>query len=972
MGVTVGFLGVHSLDSYDVWTHLATGRLIVEERRIPDHEPYSYTQNRLMTLEEAAPHYTVRRTVLTPQPRIAVAAGVRFDDECKARLARARIPLEQVELKIEPPFKRLVRDAVDGAGRVVLAEGTPLKQRQIDELRSAGVNEVEVTVPWVNHEWLFQVPAYLSYKLAGLSGPILFKSAVVALAFLFLFLTVHRPETRVAGITAVFLAAIVSSKRFFMRPEVTSILFTAVWLYLLERLRRRPESWSICVTTPLLMIVWVNSHGYFILGPAIMLVYLVGEGLQSVVPMPRSLRGGPASGGGLMCWKEDLITGRGWRRLALATVLTAAATFVNPYGLEGARYPIDVLRQVADPTSVIRTVIGEMQPPLVFSFTHAISFMWILMAVSGASWVLNIRRLKLSRLILYVLSIMFLMKAFRNTPFFGVPAGVFLGLNVNEASPDTVRFLRDRIGGEVLLVMKWAGRMGLAVLLVFFILSMATDRFYIDDVATERFGFGYSTGKFSMGAAEFVRDNPVNGNLFNPFGMGGLCMWKLYPEKRPGPDGTPRDYYGGRRLFIDGRAEMYGGPFVRLYTEALTNRDVWRALSEKYNFQIVLLNTSAGDTHALIRMLYEDRSWVLCYGDGVGYVFVRDTAENRPIIDRARRAMESPRFVDFTDSYAPLASSLPFIPSRQEFVVSQDRIWSLARILSADPRLGDDARKVSASPSQVEFDRRLFRNGYDALRDRVPLLPERVILPGEMSGRWAFAAMTAHGQLADAILMGMIKLSPDVAEPYVSRGNTFLGRGVEMLKRGMEKEAKAELDMAIEYLRQAESLDPDYPGLLLYLLRTAEAMKDAKRADRYLRRAMRDLYPSPNVVAVVAQACIGRGRFGDALKLFNRALRAVPERESSGLEERIAYCYYGLRDLRNALVHALRSVDLDERHQGYWFTLGVIYRAQNRISDAKECFEKALELKSDFTEARDQLRQLEAGPVPRPPLPTIR
>ena len=78
VGLTVVFLTLCQLNSYDVWTHLATGRLMWEERRIPDHEPYSYTQNREMSLEEAAPQFALRRTVFTPAGRLVVAAGGAF------------------------------------------------------------------------------------------------------------------------------------------------------------------------------------------------------------------------------------------------------------------------------------------------------------------------------------------------------------------------------------------------------------------------------------------------------------------------------------------------------------------------------------------------------------------------------------------------------------------------------------------------------------------------------------------------------------------------------------------------------------------------------------------------------------------------------------------------------------------------------------------------------------------------------
>jgi len=963
VGLTVVLMELCRLDSYDVWTHLATGRLMWEERRIPDHEPYSYTQNREMSIEEAAPQLAVRRTVFTAEGRLVVAAGVPFDEAVKAKLRNAKIPLESVALKIEPPLKRLVEDARDTDGMVVVKKGTLLDQAQIERLQRAAVKTVNVTVPWVNHEWLFQILAYLAYKCCGLSGPIFFQVVILSLAFLFVFLTVYRRETHIVGIAAVFLAAITSYKRFYMRPEMFSILFTAVWIYLIERFRRRPHSWSICITTPLLMVLWINTHGYFVLGIAIMLIYLIGEGLQGVIPIPRAFAE-------KLRLRENVIAGKGLGRLALATLLSIAATLVNPYGLAGARYPIDVLQQVADPTSVIRTVIGEMQPPFNFKYTYAVTYTWILIYLSGASWVLNVRRTKLSRLILWVLSIIFMSKALRNMPFFGIPGAVCLALNVNESWTDTIAFLRRKFVPEALLAGKWAGQLGLTGLLLFFILWIPSDRFYVYDVASIRFGLGYTEDKFSMGAADFIRENPVKGNLYNSFGMGGLCMWKLFPEERPGPDGKPKLYYGGRRLFIDGRAELYGGPFVKDYTRSLGEESVWKAFDDKFKFQVVFLNWQAADTQPLMDRMYRDPAWVLCYGDGVGYVFVRNTPENQAVIDRARRNIESPRFVDFAEPYARLARCLPGIPSHRWFVAFQDKIWSLTKILNGDPRLGDEARRVSETPEQVELDRRYFTNAYDRLHERLPWLPERVTCPGQILGQSDFALLTGFPDLADALVSGLIRLSPEIPEFYLHRGQIYQARAENLLRQNYTKQGESDLRMSMEYYRQAEKRAPEYPGLNMQILRLADRMGDGPLTALYLNRCLREVYPTVTSAAFIGGICLRYNRVLEALRQFSMALEMVPERERSSLYERVAFCHLRLRDVHKALPNAYLAVDLDENNAGAWFTLGLTYRSLGRLDKAKEAFERCLKLSPDFQAARDQLKQLET-PVKPPSVPGL-
>jgi tetratricopeptide (TPR) repeat protein len=573
--------------------------------------------------------------------------------------------------------------------------------------------------------------------------------------------------------------------------------------------------------------------------------------------------------------------------------------------------------------------------------------------------VLNVRRIKLSRLILWVLSIIFMSKALRNMPFFGIPGAVCLGLNVNEAWADTIAFLRRKFVSEALLAGKWAGQLGLAALLIFFILWIPSDRFYVYDVASIRFGFGYSEDKFSMGAMDFIRENPVEGNLYNSFGMGGLCMWKLFPEERPGPDGKPRLYYGGRRLFIDGRAELYGGPFVKEYTRSLNEESVWKAFDDKFKFQVVFLNWQASDTQPLMFKLYQDPGWVLCYGDGVGYVFIRNTPEHQAVIDKARRNIESPQFVDFAESYARLARSLSGIPSHRQFVGFQDRIWSLSKIENGDPRLGEEARRVSESPGQVQLDRRCMTNAYDRLREWVPVLPERIISPGEVLGQADFALLTGYPDLADALVNGLIRLSPDVAEFYLHRGQIYQARAENLLKQNYTKQGESDLKMALEYYGEAEKRAPDYPGLNLQILRLADRMGNGALTALYLKRCVKEVYPTVASAGVIGGICLRYNRVLEALKQFSMALEMVPERECSALYERIAFCHFRLRDFRKALPNAYLAVDLDEDNAGAWFTLGLVHRGMGRNDKAKEAFERCLKLNPDFQAAREQLQQLE-------------
>ena len=67
-------------------------------------------------------------------------------------------------------------------------------------------------------------------------------------------------------------AVIVFSGRLCERPELFSLLFLAGFLVVLGRAAERPRwLWLL----PLLQLLWVNCHGFFVMGPLLIAAYAV-------------------------------------------------------------------------------------------------------------------------------------------------------------------------------------------------------------------------------------------------------------------------------------------------------------------------------------------------------------------------------------------------------------------------------------------------------------------------------------------------------------------------------------------------------------------------------------------------------------------------------------------------------------------------------------------------------------------------
>ena len=243
--------------------------------------------------------------------------------------------------------------------------------------------------PWIDLHWLYQVLVYLVYRYGGGIGLLLLKCVVILSTFALLFRTsLQRAGVLAAMVPALFAA--LAFERYLPRPEIFTELLVAVYLFILFSFKYRGS--RLVFALPFLQIVWVNTEGLFILGVVIVAAFVVGEGLAWKLPWPSR------------CREADAVTGRRWRMLFWVAVACVLACFLNPYGVDGALFPFTLYTRLGHGSEVFSATIAELSPPPVFRFSTAhppLFFYNLLAAVSVLSFVANIRRLSISRLLVF-------------------------------------------------------------------------------------------------------------------------------------------------------------------------------------------------------------------------------------------------------------------------------------------------------------------------------------------------------------------------------------------------------------------------------------------------------------------------------------------------------------------------------------------------------------------------------------------
>jgi tetratricopeptide (TPR) repeat protein len=130
---------------------------------------------------------------------------------------------------------------------------------------------------WVNHAWLFDVIIYLLYSALGGPGLVVAKALLVA-GIAALLMTI-RPAGQGLWFAVVLtgLALLAMAPRLLLQPTLASYFFLTLTLFLLLK---RAGSKGLPLYIGITFALWANCDAWFVLGPATLALYLIGELIQ--------------------------------------------------------------------------------------------------------------------------------------------------------------------------------------------------------------------------------------------------------------------------------------------------------------------------------------------------------------------------------------------------------------------------------------------------------------------------------------------------------------------------------------------------------------------------------------------------------------------------------------------------------------------------------------------------------------------
>ncbi len=399
--------------------------------------------------------------------------------------------------------------------------------------------------PFIAHEWLFEVLTYLGLQAFSYRGLVIGMALVVTTTY-----TLHYLLLRAVGVGRVLAGLLVtwtlvlSFMAITLRPHLFTLLFLSIelWCLYLYRAGRQRFVWLL----PPLTLVWVNLHGAWIMGVGTLVLFIVGEWLNSRIHKePISLRNA---------------------LIALIGMLAAAA--VNPEGPALLLYPLTFIGG----ESATMRYIQEWQPP---SFREAMGLAFGLSVLLLA--VLGLRRPRIDyTFLLWTLAFGYLgFSAQRHVPLYALVVMPIIAQHLPTAWRGPERPYRENLLSAVanwFLLLVVVGTIGGVVF------SNPLAQVHREPNLT-----GYPTQ-----ARAYLQAHP-QGNVLNEDGWGGYLITNL-------PD---------RPVFIDSRVDFYGRDFLEEYITVTRLRAGWRDVLSRYDIAYVLMPP---DTQ-LVSALRDDPAW---------------------------------------------------------------------------------------------------------------------------------------------------------------------------------------------------------------------------------------------------------------------------------------------------------------------------------------------------------------------------
>lgn len=445
--------------------------------------------------------------------------------------------------------------------------------------------------PWYAWEWLYDLVIGTIHKVGGLDGVVVFSALLIALAFTLLFRFAARLSGSVVVAAVLTLVSVgASSIHFLARPHLVTWIFVLVWFAVLDDFRRS-NNWKRLAWLPVLMVLWVNLHGGFLMGLMLPTVFASASIWTAVTTSDATERATQ--------WLAA-------RRIGITTLAIAVATFVNPYGYHLYGH----LREYLGSSFLMSNISEFLSPD--FHFVQVKLFYALLMlafvaiaisrpspldvlliAFSAWAGLYAARNIPISSILLTLVSAPLLARAISALPDRSdvSPAVRKLGTSA-ESFSSRINALDRQLNWHVL-----------PVALVLFAVVAAANGGRLG--SRQLLDLKFDAKHLPVEAVEYLASRNIQAQTFAQDGWGGYFIYRLSP--------------GGFLVFTDDRHDFYGEAFLKDYLQVTRLGPKWSEILERHSVNYAVVEPES----ALATALRASPQWAAAHEDKTAVVFER-------------------------------------------------------------------------------------------------------------------------------------------------------------------------------------------------------------------------------------------------------------------------------------------------------------------------------------------------------------
>ena len=439
--------------------------------------------------------------------------------------------------------------------------------------------------PWFAWEWGWDILFALIHKFGGLAGVGFVSVLLLGVISVLLYkLVANACGNYVLAFFVTAFGLCAATIHWLARPHLFTWLFLLCFLHLLGDFEQR-ASWRPMVLLPSIMLLWVNIHGAFFVGIALVVATGVGKCLELAVVKGQVWR---------VVWLEC-------KPFLVCATLCFAATFVNPYTWHLHKHIMEYLgdAKLLDNIQEYQSISFHCGPAIFFEVI-------LLVGATAAFW--RLHNGKITPALLFLLWAHLALLSARNIPLF-----------VMVVAPTVAAFLQNALKrlsslhlvGEVISTiseiceeikpMERLPRVHVLSGAAVFLLALC--------FASRVKGFEpqFNVETFPAQIIDLVGNSRAK-RIFTYDQWGDYLIYRLYPSKP---------------VFMDGRSDFYGDEFVTATQHILGAQYDWKKQLQHFGIDMVLVRPDA----PLATVLKTSPGWITLFDDGKVLAF--ETAESR-------------------------------------------------------------------------------------------------------------------------------------------------------------------------------------------------------------------------------------------------------------------------------------------------------------------------------------------------------